>query len=110
ASFVYRPKAFPGRVVFFQSTDWPKGRYWDFHASWDGMISGGLELHKIRGGHESMFYQSNVATLADKLQDCLAEAQRRYPTTVTSFSAPRPPRTESLSAPPGSKTGTTEGL
>lgn len=109
ASFVYRPKPYPGRVVFFQSTDWPKGRYWDFHASWDGMISGGLELHKIRGGHESMFYQSNVATLADKLQACLAEAQRNYPTTATSFPAVRTLGTESMASAPGSKTGTDEG-
>jgi thioesterase domain-containing protein/acyl carrier protein len=110
ASFVYRPKPYPGRVVFFQSTDWPKGRYWDFHASWDGMIAGGLELHKIRGGHESMFYQSNVAILADKLQACLAEAQRDHPTTVASFPPARPLGTESMASAPASKTGTDKGL
>jgi thioesterase domain-containing protein len=110
ASFVYRPEPYPGRVVFFQSTDWPKGRYWDFHASWDGMISGGLEVYKIRGGHESMFYQSNVATLADKLQACLNEAQRNHPTTVTSFPAPRLLDTEFLSPVSRSKTQTAEGL
>jgi len=75
ASFVYRPKPYPGRVVFFQSTDWPKGRYWDFHASWNGMIGGDLELHKIRGGHESMFHEENVDLLADKLRVCLKDAE-----------------------------------
>jgi thioesterase domain-containing protein len=76
ASFVYRPQPYPGRVVFFQSTDWPVGQYWDFHASWNGLISGGLELHKIRGGHESMFYEQNVDLLASKLQRCLSESMR----------------------------------
>jgi amino acid adenylation domain-containing protein len=75
ASFVYRPKPYPGRVVFFQSTDWPKGRYWDFHASWNGLIGGDLELHKIRGGHESMFHEENVDLLADKLRVCLKDTE-----------------------------------
>jgi amino acid adenylation domain-containing protein len=83
ASFVYRPKPYSGRVVFFQSTDWPVGRYWDFHASWNGLIAGGLELHKIRGGHESMFYEQNVDLLARKLQACLRDVEATSPVSVS---------------------------
>ncbi|HXM22671.1 MAG TPA: amino acid adenylation domain-containing protein [Terriglobales bacterium] len=82
ASFVYRPKPYPGPVVFFQSTDWPVGRYWDFHASWNGLICGGLELHKIRGGHESMFYEENVDLLAAKLKSCLAVVHEKRIRTI----------------------------
>jgi len=96
ASFVYRPKPYSGRVVFFQSTDWPVGRYWDFHASWNGLIDGGFELHKIRGGHESMFYEQNVDLLARKLQTCLKDAEAASPVSVTlrvrKGSKPKPPR------------------
>ena len=74
ASFVYRPKAYAGEVVFFQSTDWPHGQYWDFYASWDGLIAGGVRVFKIAGGHESMFYEENVDLLASELDGCLAEA------------------------------------
>ncbi len=74
ASFVYRPGAYAGEVVFFQSTDWPHGQYWDFHASWDGLIAGGARVFKISGGHESMFYEENVDLLASELQGCLSEA------------------------------------
>jgi hypothetical protein len=74
ASFVYRPGAYAGEVVFFQSTDWPHGQYWDFHASWDGLIGGGTRVFKISGGHESMFYEENVDLLASELQGCLSEA------------------------------------
>jgi aspartate racemase len=77
-SYLYRPQPFPGRAIFFQSTDWPEGRYWDFYASWNGVIGGALDVHKIPGGHESMFYQENVAILADHLQSCLSEAQRDF--------------------------------
>lgn len=75
ASFVYMPKPFRGNVVFFQSTDWPVGRYWDFHASWNGVISGDMEVYRIAGGHESMFHVENVDALADKLSGALATAQ-----------------------------------
>ena len=77
ASFVYRPEPYPGPVVFFQSTDWPKGRYWDFHASWDGLV-GGMQVFRIRGGHESMFHEENVDLLSSKLQRCLSEAMRNH--------------------------------
>lgn len=74
ASFVYRPAPYPKSAVFFQSTDWPEGRYWDFHASWNGLIGEGLQVIKIPGGHESMFHEENVDLLAGKLQDCLSAA------------------------------------
>jgi amino acid adenylation domain-containing protein len=74
ASFVYRPEGYTGEVVFFQSTDWPHGRYWDFYASWNGLIEGGVQVFKISGGHESMFYEDNVDLLASELDGCLSEA------------------------------------
>jgi surfactin family lipopeptide synthetase A len=75
ASFVYRPDPQPGgaKVVFFQSTDWPDGRYWQFHASWNGLIPD-MEVFRIPGGHESMFYEENVDVLAGKLCGSLTEA------------------------------------
>jgi amino acid adenylation domain-containing protein len=78
ASFDYRPGPHAGgvKVVFFQSTDWPDGQYWQFHASWDGLITEGMKVFRIPGGHESMFYEENVDTLADKLKQSLSEAMR----------------------------------
>jgi len=75
ASYVYQPQAYPGQVVFFQSTDWPKGRYWEFHAGWNQLV-GGMEIYRIRGGHESMFYEQNVDFLAKSLRLCLERAER----------------------------------
>jgi surfactin family lipopeptide synthetase A len=78
ASFDYRPGPHPGgaKIVFFQSTDWPVGPYWQFHASWDGVIPDGMEVFRIPGGHESMFYEENVDELANKLNFSLSEATR----------------------------------
>jgi len=72
ASYLYRPERYPGHIVFIQSTDWPASRYFDFYESWEGMVSGGMEVHKIAGGHQAMFYEENIDTLASKLQICLA--------------------------------------
>jgi surfactin family lipopeptide synthetase A len=70
ASYDYQPKPYRGRVVFFQSTDWPKGQYWEFHAGWKHLV-GAMEIYRIRGGHESMFHENNVDLLAENLQLCL---------------------------------------
>jgi surfactin family lipopeptide synthetase A len=72
-SFAYRPQSYPGRIVFFQSTDWPGGRYWDFYASWNDMCHT-LEVHKIPQGHETMFHEANVDLVANLLQNCLSKA------------------------------------
>lgn len=76
ASFVYRPKTYPGRAVFFQSSDWPTDAYWDFYTSWNGLLDGGLQVHRIHDGHEAMFYEKNVDVVAAKLRESLAAAQR----------------------------------
>lgn len=70
ASYVYQPQPYPGHVVFFQSIDWPKGHYWEFHEGWNRLV-GGMEIYRIRGGHESMFYDENVDLVAESLQACL---------------------------------------
>jgi aspartate racemase len=68
SSYLYRPKAYPGRVVFFQSTDWPVGRYYNFYESWDGLIGGGMVVHKIAGGHQQIFHEDYVDALANLLR------------------------------------------
>ena len=82
ASFVYRPKTYPGRAVFFQSSDWPAGPYWDFYASWNRMLAGGMQVHRIHDGHETMFYEKNVDVVAGKLQHSLTLALRNSPAAI----------------------------
>ena len=77
ASYSYQPRPYPGPVVFFQSTDWPRGKYWEFHAGWKDLVQG-MEIYRIRGGHESMFHEENVELLATSLQDCLQRADHGH--------------------------------
>jgi len=80
SSYFYRPKPYPAHAVFVQSTDWPACRYFDFFASWDGLIAGGMEVHKISGGHQSIFYEAHVDALSEVLRDCLSTAHKRQGT------------------------------
>ncbi len=70
ASYDYRPKPLAGKVLFFQSSDWPNGSYWDFFASWKHMVSH-LDVCRVEGGHESMFAENNVAPVVSGLRNAL---------------------------------------
>ncbi|MGO9126853.1 MAG: non-ribosomal peptide synthetase [Terriglobales bacterium] len=70
ASYEYQPQPYEGKVVFFQSTDWPKGHYWEFHVGWNKLVAG-MDIYHIPGGHESMFHEENVDLLARNLRECL---------------------------------------
>jgi amino acid adenylation domain-containing protein len=82
SSYLYRPKPYPQQAVFFQSTDWPEGRYWNFYESWDGLIAGGMTVHKIAGGHQSMFHENNVDALATLLRGYTNRAVDPHAPTV----------------------------
>ncbi len=67
ASERYRPRPYAGRIVLFQSTVWPEGKYWDFEIGWRELATGGVEMHRITGDHLGMFEEPNVSTVAGKL-------------------------------------------
>jgi surfactin family lipopeptide synthetase A len=68
--FESKPRPYTGQVVFFQSDDWPAP-----NGAWDSLISGGCEVHRVAGGHMSMFHEENVGSLADTLRTCLFDRQ-----------------------------------
>ena len=69
----YEPQAYPGKMVLFQSTDWPKGAYFDFALGWKDLVLGGIDFHRIPGNHPSMFTEPNVNLVAARLNEHLSE-------------------------------------
>ncbi len=67
ASEKYRPQPYPGKIVLFQSTVWPEGKYWDFEIGWRELAAGGVEMHRIPGDHLGMFEEPNVSAVVSKL-------------------------------------------
>jgi surfactin family lipopeptide synthetase A len=74
ACYLFKPRPYPGRVTFFQSDDWQLST-----EAWGGLISGDWEVHRVCGGHVSMFHEENARSLADKLQACLFDRQMETP-------------------------------
>ncbi|MGC1222608.1 MAG: amino acid adenylation domain-containing protein [Candidatus Sulfotelmatobacter sp.] len=74
AAMKYQPQPYGGRVMFFQSSDWPKGGYWKFQRGWPGLIRGPMEVHTIDAEHEEMLHDPNVDGISGPILSYLAEA------------------------------------
>ena len=75
ASKNYQPQPYDGRVLLFRRADRPAGDYRDPAYGW-GQLASGLEIHEVPGNHIDMFLDPNVHVMADKLRECLLEAQK----------------------------------
>ncbi len=77
--FNYRPKPYPGRAVLIRAESRPKGRFRDDTFGWSPLLAGEFEVHFIPGGHNDMFQEPGVETLAKTLKACLDAAQETSP-------------------------------
>jgi amino acid adenylation domain-containing protein len=71
----YKPRAYPGRIALFRATT--PDEYFRYTADyiadfgWTKLAGGGLEIHHIPGDHVSMFGESNIGVMAEKLRGLL---------------------------------------
>jgi|HubBroStandDraft_6_1064221.scaffolds.fasta_scaffold00142_32 surfactin family lipopeptide synthetase A len=70
-SYFGTPRRYAGDVVFFLSDDSEPP-----NDAWRDLVSGGWEVHRVTGGHMSMFQEENVGSLAERLQACLSDRQK----------------------------------
>jgi aspartate racemase len=77
ASRNYVPQVYPGRVTFFRSRDeiTRVSSYRDPQLCWGELAAGGLECYEVPGTHLGMLQEPHVQVLAEKLKDCLDNAQ-----------------------------------
>lgn len=67
----YEPAPYPGKMVLFQSSQWPDAPYFDFRLGWEHLVED-MEFHRVPGSHPGMFTEPNVNLVAAELQACLA--------------------------------------
>jgi len=63
----YEPQPYAGKIILFQSSNWPTAPYFDFKLGWTDLVSGGIDFHRIPGDHPFMFTEPNVNLVAEKL-------------------------------------------
>ncbi|MGB8321836.1 MAG: SDR family NAD(P)-dependent oxidoreductase [Candidatus Acidiferrum sp.] len=71
----YRPKVYPGKLTIFRSVTRGATIENDELLGWGGLVSGGIEVKDVTGGHLDMLNEPNVRVLADKMRGCLDNVQ-----------------------------------
>lgn len=71
----YTPRAYPGRVILFRSSQKGLGQLSDPRAGWNTYAVRGLEIHEILGNHDNILLEPQVRIVAEHLKTCLDEAR-----------------------------------
>lgn len=71
----YVPKIYAGRITVFRPSTKSLRSIDDAMGGWNEWCAGGVEIHEISGRHDNMFFEPNVAILAEKLSECLRRAE-----------------------------------
>ncbi|MEI2581295.1 amino acid adenylation domain-containing protein [Scytonema sp. PRP1] len=76
----YTLQDYPGRMTLLRTDDKSRtdavGEQYDPQFGWGDVVTGGVDIHYIPGGHFTFLDEPNVRVLAEKLNDCLEKAQR----------------------------------
>jgi amino acid adenylation domain-containing protein len=68
------PTSFRGRIAVFRTRRQPRNRIHDANLGWGKLARGGVDLHFIPGGHESVLREPHVKGLAAALKKCLRQS------------------------------------
>ncbi len=88
----YQPQLYTDDVTIFRAALQPLGIVPDETLGWREYVGGRLEIHDVPGHHGSIVVEPDVATLAEKLKDCLEEIYRRQAEASFASQSPNPPR------------------
>jgi acyl transferase domain-containing protein/thioesterase domain-containing protein/acyl carrier protein len=71
----YQVQVYPGKVTLFRAMDFHQTAATRRNPSlgWDKYAAGGLEIHNVRGEHNSMFREPHVRDLAEKVNAVLSQ-------------------------------------
>jgi thioesterase domain-containing protein len=71
----YDVEPYSGRVTLFRASEQPVGIVPDGTSGWAPVAGGGVEVFEVPGGHESILFEPNVATLAGLLRVSIDRAR-----------------------------------
>lgn len=74
ASRTYRPRFYPGKIIYFKALDDTGQKYEQRIEAWKKVASG-VEIHTIPGKHGTIFDETHLKILAQKMKQSLNMAQ-----------------------------------
>jgi thioesterase domain-containing protein len=75
AGWLYRPRPYPGRITLFRAIGSRTRRGPDPFVGWSQVAEGGLEVHEVAGGHNTLMREPHVESLAVQLLASLDRAR-----------------------------------
>ena len=72
----YQPQVYSGKMTLFRASNQPLGIQPDETLGWENLVAGGIEIHEVPGHHGSIVAEPYVRVLSEKLNDCLALAEK----------------------------------
>jgi amino acid adenylation domain-containing protein len=75
AGWVYRPRPYTGRITLFRAVGDRPRLGPDPFAGWSQVAAGGVEVHEVDGGHNTLMREPHVASLSVQLLACLERAR-----------------------------------
>jgi thioesterase domain-containing protein len=78
ASDAYVPRPYRGKITYFKPAQKSLFTSERPAAGYAELAAGGLEIHEIRGSHDSLMAEPQVIVLAEQLKACLAKAREQH--------------------------------
>jgi amino acid adenylation domain-containing protein len=80
----YLAEPFSGKILLFRTEQKPVGVFPDEYYGWSALARGGVEVHKVAGGHLTMIMEPHVSHIAEILEVVLAREFDSKPSGRTS--------------------------
>ncbi len=71
----YTPQPYAGQITLFRAKEQPEHAALEPDMGWGRFALGGVEIHHVPGDHLSMIHEPHVQILAERLKQCLDQAQ-----------------------------------
>ncbi len=74
----YRPKPYPGDVVFFRSADAKVGRLYARSFGWSEIVKGDLRVYDVPGRHLGILHEESAPAIAEHMMWTMDKAEGRW--------------------------------
>jgi thioesterase domain-containing protein len=75
AKRLYVPRVYPGRITLIRSSEFASRDDKEAHLLWGNLAGGGFDSEVVPGGHQTLFKEPHVRSLAERVRACIYRAE-----------------------------------